>query len=198
MLINAWKEYGEGGIVAPTRGEGYTKLDAFARYSARTHLREPLQRVDAFQPSGYNRAIRCKEEEMRTLSRAFHSVVLLALVAGVWAQEQVTVQALLTDGQKYDGKQVVLVGTVRNLKEKVSKKGNPYYTFKIGEGKQTISVFGYGKATAKEGDRVRVTGKFAVEKRVGYAIYRNEIDVSKGKVEVLTPAPTDKDKKRQQ
>lgn len=135
---------------------------------------------------------------MRTLSRAFHSVVLLALVAGVWAQEQVTVQALLTDGQKYDGKQVVLVGTVRNLKEKVSKKGNPYYTFKIGEGKQTISVFGYGKATAKEGDRVRVTGKFAVEKRVGYAIYRNEIDVSKGKVEVLTPAPTDKDKKRQQ
>jgi hypothetical protein len=34
-----------------------------------------------------------------------------------------------------------------------------------------------------------VTGKFAVEKRVAYATYRNEIDVTKGKVEVLAPAP---------
>ncbi|MCL6473701.1 MAG: hypothetical protein K6U75_01410 [Firmicutes bacterium] len=113
----------------------------------------------------------------------------LLFITTALAQEQVTVQQLLNDGKKYDGKQVVLVGVVRDLKEKVSKKGNAYYTFKIGEGKQTISVFSYGTATVKEGDRVRVTGKFAVEKRVAYATYRNEIDVTKGKVEVLTPAP---------
>ncbi|MCS6830972.1 MAG: hypothetical protein RMM08_08865 [Armatimonadota bacterium] len=115
--------------------------------------------------------------------------LLWVLFAAANAQEQVTVQALLNDGKKYDGKQVVLVGVVRDLKEKVSRKGNPYYTFKIGEGKQVISVFSYGKATVKEGDKVRVTGKFAVEKRVAYATYRNEIDVTRGKVEVLTPSP---------
>lgn len=27
VLIYAWNEYGEGGIVAPTRGEGYMKLE---------------------------------------------------------------------------------------------------------------------------------------------------------------------------
>ncbi len=122
---------------------------------------------------------------------------VLVLTAFAWAQEQVTVQALLNNGKQYDGKQVVLVGTVRELKEKVSKKGNPYFTFKIGEGKQSISIFGYGKANVKEGDRVRVTGKFAVEKRVAYATYRNEIDVSKGKVEVLSSTSSEKEKGKQ-
>lgn len=134
---------------------------------------------------------------MRWTTRALYSFTLLVLCAALWAQEQVTVQALLTDGKKYDGKQVVVVGIVRDLKEKVSKRGNPYYNFKIGEGKQTISVFSYGKASVKNGDKVRVTGKFAVEKRVGYAVYRNEIDVSKGKVEVLASAPADRDKAQQ-
>lgn len=134
---------------------------------------------------------------MRLVSQALCGFFLLAMMAGVWAQEQVTVQALLTEGKKYDGKQVVVVGIVRDLKEKVSKKGNPYYTFKIGEGKQTVSIFSRGKATVKEGDKVRVTGKFAVEKRVAYAVYRNEIDVSKGKVEVLTPAPAEREKAQQ-
>jgi len=123
------------------------------------------------------------------MRRLMWTLFALVFIASALAQEQVTVQALLNDGKKYDGKQVVLVGVVRDLKEKVSKKGNAYYTFKIGEGKQTISVFSYGTATVKEGDRVRVTGKFAVEKRVAYATYRNEIDVTKGKVEVLSPAP---------
>lgn len=131
---------------------------------------------------------------MRTVRRVVSTALLYVLFVTAGAQEQVTVQALLNDGKKYDGKQVVLVGIVRDLKEKVSKKGNPYYTFKIGESKQTVSVFSYGKSTVKEGDKVRVTGKFAVEKRVAYATYRNEIDVTRGKVEVLTPAPTEKEK----
>ena len=131
---------------------------------------------------------------MQTAARLIGIALMCALLLRAGAQEQVTVQALLNEGKRYDGKQVVLLGVVRDLREKVSRKGNPYYTFKIGEGKQSVSVFGYGKATVKEGDRVRVTGKFAVEKRVAYATYRNEIDVSKGKVEVLTPAPTEKGK----
>lgn len=129
---------------------------------------------------------------MRTVRMVVSVALMCALFATVSAQEQVTVQALLNEGKKYDGKQVVLVGVVRDLKEKVSKKGNPYYTFKIGEGKQTVSVFGYGKAAVKNGDKVRVMGKFAVEKRVAYATYRNEIDVTKGKVEVLAPAEKEK------
>lgn len=120
--------------------------------------------------------------------------LVLSFTMALQAQEQVTVQALLNNGKQYDGKQVVLVGVASKLKQKVSKKGNPYYTFRIGEGKQSVSVFGYGNAPAKEGDKVRVTGKFAVEKRVGYATYRNEIDVTKGKVEVLSSTSSDKPK----
>ena len=131
---------------------------------------------------------------MQTVKAIASIALLLVLFVSAIAQEQVTVQALLNEGKKYDGKQVVLVGIVRDLKEKVSRKGNPYYTFKIGEGKQTVNIFSYGKATVKEGDKVRVTGKFTVEKRVAYATYRNEIDVTKGKVEVLTPVPTEKEK----
>ncbi|MGC8784721.1 MAG: hypothetical protein ACP5RN_10115 [Armatimonadota bacterium] len=131
---------------------------------------------------------------MQTARRVISIALLCALFMTAGAQEQVTVQALLNEGKKYDGKQVVLVGIVRDLKEKLSKKGNPYYTFKIGEGKQTVNIFSYGKAAVKEGDKVRVTGKFTVEKRVAYATYRNEIDVTRGKVEVLAPAPTEKEK----
>lgn len=123
--------------------------------------------------------------------------MLLFIVVVAIAQEQVTVQALLNDGKKYDRKQVVLVGNVTDLKEKVSRKGNPYFTFKIGEGKQIISVFNYGKAPVKEGDRVKVTGTFFVEKRVGYAVYHNEIDVTKGKIEVLSAKEADKAKPAQ-
>lgn len=124
---------------------------------------------------------------IRTLCTFVLATVLL-WAQPLSAQQQVTVQALLSDGKRYDGKQVVLVGVVRELKEKVSRKGNHYYTFKLAEGDQQVSVFSYGKPTVREGDRVRVTGKFAVEKRVGYATYRNEIDITKGKVEVVTPA----------
>lgn len=120
-------------------------------------------------------------------------LILSTTVSLVFAQQQVSVQALLTNGKAYDGKQVVLVGVVRDLKEKVSRKGNPYYTFKIGDEKGMVSVFSYGKAPVREGDKVRVTGKFTVEKRVAYATYRNEIDVTKGKVEVLTPAKSAKE-----
>ena len=30
FTIYAWNEFGEGGMVAPTRGEGYLKLEAIA------------------------------------------------------------------------------------------------------------------------------------------------------------------------
>lgn len=35
LLIYAWNEFAEGGIVAPTRGEGYTKLEAIREVFAR-------------------------------------------------------------------------------------------------------------------------------------------------------------------
>lgn len=124
----------------------------------------------------------------------FIVALVLSFTMALQAQEQVTVQALLNNGKQYDGKQVVLVGVASKLKQKVSKKGNAYYTFRISDGKQSVSVFGYGNAPAKEGDKVRVTDKFAVEKRVGYATYRNEIDVTKGKVEVLSSTSSDKPK----
>ncbi len=41
VLIYAWNEYGEGGVVAPTRGEGYMKLEVIREvFGARTVLRD--------------------------------------------------------------------------------------------------------------------------------------------------------------
>lgn len=125
---------------------------------------------------------------------------LLLLAAAAFAGEQLTVEALLKNAQTHDGKTVTVIGTVAEYKEKTSKKGNPYVTFKLKGAKETASVYLQGrlKKACKDGDTVVVEGKFSKEKKVGEATYKNEIDATaaKGapdKVKIVPKAKPGKD-----
>lgn len=79
----------------------------------------------------------------------------------------------------YDGKSVTASGIVKNMKLKVSKKGNPYATFSVDDGVNEIKVFTFGHPQIKEGGKVTVEGVFKKEKKVGRYTFYNEIEAKK-------------------
>lgn len=96
-----------------------------------------------------------------------------------------TIGDILLHPQKYDGKIVKVEGKVISLKFKTSKRGNPYTVFKIAEDNQSLTVFSFGTLPIKEGDKVRVVGKYQSVKQVGPYTFYDEIDASKGSVEKI-------------
>lgn len=109
----------------------------------------------------------------------------LAVASLALAAEKVTIAELTKDPAKYDGKAVTLTGKVMKFKQKTSKAGNPYFTFKL-VGKtedDVVNIYGrgtYEKELAND-VMVTVTGKFVKEKKVGEMTYKNEVDVTKDK-----------------
>lgn len=91
-------------------------------------------------------------------------------------------RAVMANPDHFDGKAIVMEGTVTNIFFKISRRGNPYYTFDLTDGAGSVKVFSFGKPVISEGDRVKVSGRFMKEKRVGKYIFYNEIDASAGAV----------------
>lgn len=122
--------------------------------------------------------IECMNRLLRT-SFAF----LLLLATAAFAGEQLTVEALLKNAKTHDGKAVTVIGTVTDYKEKTSKRGNPYVTFKLKGTKEVAAIYLQGrlKKACKNGDTVIVEGKFVREKKVGDVVYKNEIDATAAK-----------------
>ncbi|RYG22396.1 hypothetical protein EON82_17210 [bacterium] len=108
------------------------------------------------------------------------SFLLVAAVALANEYEVAKVSAVVKNPAKFDGKKLSIKGKVAKFKAKTSKAGNPYFTFKLEEGKEQISVYGRGKLKSepKNGDTVTVSGKFAKEKKLGDLTFKNEIDVT--------------------
>ncbi len=98
------------------------------------------------------------------------------LIAG----DVISIKSILDNPQKFDGKIVTIQGEVVKLKSKVSKKGNPYFTFKLDDGEANITVFSFGKSNIENDDKVKVTGIFNAVKRVGKYTFYNEIDATGG------------------
>ena len=112
-------------------------------------------------------------------------VCLLFFPLIVYAQIiKTTVADILSNPDRYDGKIVQVEGKVLSLKFKVSKRGNPYTTFKLRDASgSTLTVFSFGALPIKEGDLVRVRGKYQKVKYVGPYVFYDEIDASEGNVE---------------
>ncbi len=85
-----------------------------------------------------------------------------------------TPSAILANPDRFDGQPVTIRGTIANLHETVSRRGNPYYTFDLGDGTRAIRVFSFGKAECRSGTAT-VEGTFAKVKQVGRLTFRNEI-----------------------
>jgi cytochrome c-type biogenesis protein CcmE len=111
------------------------------------------------------------------------SLLLTLLCMGVmlaFAAERVAVSALLKDADKYDGKAITLTGTVADFKQKTSKRGNDYFTFKLKDKSEVVNIYGQGKLekAPKDGDKVEVTGRYAKEKKQGDVTFKNELNVT--------------------
>ena len=119
--------------------------------------------------------------------RAYLIVIMLGILIGMpmLAQKKAeerpiktTVAAILKEPDRFHKKLVQVEGKISDYKEKTSRAGNAYTTFKLEQGEQKITVFSYGHLNLQNGDEVVVVGRFYKEKRVGRATFKNEIDAS--------------------
>ena len=99
---------------------------------------------------------------------------LAVVAAGKSADAQIG--AVLSDPAGYDGQPVSLTGTVSQLDTRVSRRGNPYYTFKLDDGSGRVAVFSFGQLPCPSPSRVTVAGEFRHVKRVGTHMFYDQID----------------------
>ncbi len=115
----------------------------------------------------------------------------LALLSAVaFAADKLTVKELQAETKKFDGKEVAVTGNVESFKQKVSRAGNDYFTFKLvdkDDKKKLVNVFGHEKPkeTLKDGQTLTVTGTFRLEKKVGDNTFKNEIQVQPEDIKIL-------------
>jgi cytochrome c-type biogenesis protein CcmE len=117
---------------------------------------------------------------MRFSKLALCSLLVLSAIA--FAAEKVAIADLLNKTDDFDKKTVLVVGKVDNFKAKVSKAGNPYFTFKLLDDKDNkLSIYSHGKLEKdlEDGQKVEVTGMFKKESKVGSNTFKNEVDISK-------------------
>lgn len=105
---------------------------------------------------------------------------ILLISAAALASGPISVEALVKDAAKLDGKSVIVRGKVSKYNEKVSKKGNPYTTFIISSGKSNANVYLKGRpgVAVKDGLVVEVSGNFLKLKKLRDFSVANEIDAS--------------------
>jgi len=124
---------------------------------------------------------------MKPLRVSVFLVVLLAAFAfGFDKVVQVSLADLAKDPKAYDTKTIETSGVVADFKQKTSRAGNKYFTFKlrVSEKETTgVSVYSQGEAeeAVKDGAKVKVVGVFREEKKVYDFTVKNEIDATKVK-----------------
>ncbi|MBL8049484.1 MAG: hypothetical protein JNJ45_12465 [Chthonomonas sp.] len=122
----------------------------------------------------------------RSLSVLGLSLALsLAFAQKAAAPKVLTVDDLLKAAKTYDQKEVKVSGKIDRLDLKTSKKGNKYTTLSLvgKDPKKFVKVYMKGHPDAKlklaKGKMITAFGKYAVEKKLGDSIFKNEIDASK-------------------
>ena len=108
-------------------------------------------------------------------ARAYALALLILSVAAVEAANG-TIKTILADPARYDGQTVTLDGTIAYLDARVSKKGNPYYTFKLDDGSGRLTVFSFGEPPCPARSRVTVDGQFRRVKQPSGHTFHDQID----------------------
>ncbi len=106
-------------------------------------------------------------------------VIMILLASLAWAGEKVSVEALLQNPERYDGKTVIVEGEITSYQEKLSRRDNPYTTFRLEDNGSSVAVFARGHLGLKDGLRVRVSGVFQKVKQVAQYTFYNEISADK-------------------
>lgn len=119
------------------------------------------------------------------IARSLAFRVLLAWVSVAWLlivpvqAFNATAGAILAAPERYDRQAVTLSGSLTNLKERVSQRGNAYYTFDLQDATGRIRVFSFGQAPCPAGRQAIVEGTFETVKRVGEHTFYNEVTASR-------------------
>ena len=103
-------------------------------------------------------------------------VVLWLAVVAAGNSSDAQIKAVLSDPSAYDGQPVSLTGTVSQLDTRVSRRGNPYYTFKLDDGSGRVTVFSFGQPPCPSPSRVTVDGEFRRVKRVTGHTFYDQVD----------------------
>jgi hypothetical protein len=121
------------------------------------------------------------------MQRTFLALCILILFTSIsLACENTTVRAINVNASKFDGKEVCVEGSVSELEFKTSTKGNTYTTFSVyDEHFEYLTVFSHGTLSIDEGDKVKVTGRYDVVKRVGIITYSYYNAIGASSVEKL-------------
>jgi hypothetical protein len=86
---------------------------------------------------------------------------------------------ILANPASFDGQHLSVAGTVGQLAEKTSRRGNDYTTFDLCD-TTCIHVYSYGHPKLTNGQTLTVNGKFFADKHVGSLDFKNELDADEG------------------
>ena len=92
---------------------------------------------------------------------------------------EVTAGAILAGPERYNKQTVTLSSAVTNLNQRVSQRGNAYYTFDLQDATGRMRVFSFGQASCPEGRQAIVDGTFETVKHVGRYKFYNEVTASR-------------------
>ncbi|MDQ2991436.1 MAG: hypothetical protein M3R30_01275 [Candidatus Eremiobacteraeota bacterium] len=98
-----------------------------------------------------------------------------------------SVDAIIANPSAFDGKSVQVHGTVADVRQKTSRKGNDYTLFDVCETK-CVHIYAHGKVGVTNGAVVTVTGTFTALKHMGDFDITNQIQANDGEG-TSTPAP---------
>lgn len=82
---------------------------------------------------------------------------------------------ILKNPDRFNEQSVVIAGTVSNVREQVSSRGNPYFTFDLDDGLRSLSVVQFGAAACGQGAHAIVEGQFLKVRKQGDETFRNQV-----------------------
>jgi len=108
------------------------------------------------------------------------ALILVAAVvpAGAAYAPATTLSEILANPDRFDGYMVTIEGTMTHLRQRVSRRGDPYYKFDLSDGTQAIRVFSPGRSPCQSG-AVTVEGTFAKIKRGRLSVSYNVVSASR-------------------
>lgn len=112
------------------------------------------------------------------------SLCIVLFTASLLGGVYVSLKDLIEHRQTYDGKIVTVRGEITNLQEKTTRRGNKFFTFKLVDKSDVVSVFAFGEAEVADGQYVEVNGKFHAVNFVDREYY-NQIDATEGEIRPL-------------
>jgi hypothetical protein len=106
------------------------------------------------------------------------TLLLLITPTAIAARDRSPTEVLNAPG-RFDGQTIVLAGTISNVKERESSRGQRYYLFDVDDGIRAINVMKMGMLPCGAGGYAVVEGSFQRLREFDKETFRNQIKASR-------------------